>query len=58
MILAEDQALLREGLARLFADLGHEVVHPAYRGARWALDFLNRKLDTFPGELADAPRRV
>ncbi len=25
MILAEDQALLREGLARLFVDLGHEV---------------------------------
>ncbi len=25
MILAEDQVLLREGLARLFADLGHEV---------------------------------
>ena len=25
MILAEDQALLREGLARLFGDLGHQV---------------------------------
>ena len=35
-----------------------EVLHPAYRGARWALDFLDRKLDTLPGELTDAPRRV
>jgi capsular polysaccharide biosynthesis protein len=35
-----------------------DVIHPAYRGARWALDFLNRKLDTLPGELEDAPRRV
>jgi DNA-binding NarL/FixJ family response regulator len=26
VILAEDQVLLREGLARLFVDLGHEVV--------------------------------
>ena len=25
VILAEDQVLLREGLARLFADFGHEV---------------------------------
>jgi DNA-binding NarL/FixJ family response regulator len=26
VVIAEDQALLREGLARLFADAGHEVV--------------------------------
>ena len=26
VVIAEDQALLREGLARLFADASHEVV--------------------------------
>ena len=26
LVIAEDQALLREGLARLFSDAGHEVV--------------------------------
>ena len=26
VVIAEDQALLREGLARLFGDAGHEVV--------------------------------
>ena len=26
VVIAEDQVLLREGLARLFADAGHEVV--------------------------------
>lgn len=29
VVIAEDQALLREGLARLFADAGHEVVATA-----------------------------
>ncbi|HWM02212.1 MAG TPA: response regulator transcription factor [Actinophytocola sp.] len=33
VIIAEDQVLLREGLARLFADAGHDVVGTAGDGA-------------------------
>ena len=33
VIIAEDQVLLREGLARLFADAGHDVVGMAGDGA-------------------------
>jgi DNA-binding NarL/FixJ family response regulator len=34
VVIAEDQALLREGLARLFADAGHEVVTAVDDGDR------------------------
>jgi DNA-binding NarL/FixJ family response regulator len=68
IVIAEDQALLREGLARLFADAGHEVVAavgdadrllPAVASHRPALVVVDIRMPpTFTDEGARAAREI
>ena len=68
VVIAEDQVLLREGLARLFEDAGHEVVAshgdaehllPAVAGHRPDLVVVDVRMPpTFTDEGARAARRI
>ena len=68
VVIAEDQVLLREGLARLFEDAGHEVVAsvgdaerllPAVAGHRPDLVVVDVRMPpTFSDEGARAARRI
>ncbi len=53
VLIAEDQALLREGLARLFLDAGHEVV-----GLAGDADEARRALEADPPDLLVADIRM
>ena len=53
VLIAEDQALLREGLARLFRDAGHEVV-----GLAGDADEARRALEADPPDLLVADIRM
>ena len=55
VVVAEDQALLREGLARLFRDAGHEVVAVAADGETAAAAVDERPPDLLVADIRMPP---